>query len=55
MLIGYARDSTQDQNPELQIDALHSAGCEKVFQEKASDAKRNRPELMAAIGLSSPQ
>jgi DNA invertase Pin-like site-specific DNA recombinase len=49
MLIGYARVSTQDQNPELQLDALQKAGCEKVFVEKASGAQRERPELQAAL------
>ncbi len=49
MLIGYARVSTQDQNPELQLDALNKAGCEKVFVEKASGAQRDRPELKAAL------
>jgi DNA invertase Pin-like site-specific DNA recombinase len=49
MLIGYARVSTQDQNPALQLDALQAAGCEKMFIEKASGAQRDRPELSAAL------
>jgi DNA invertase Pin-like site-specific DNA recombinase len=49
MLIGYARVSTQDQNPELQQDALTKNGCEKIFTEKASGAGRDRPQLNAAI------
>jgi len=49
MLVGYARVSTQDQKPELQLDALHEAGCEKVFTEKASGAQRDRPQLIAAM------
>lgn len=49
MLVGYARVSTLDQNPALQIDALKGAGCEKLFIEKASGASRDRPELKAAI------
>ena len=49
MLIGYARVSTQDQTPALQVDALNKAGCERIFEEKASGAQRDRPELKAAI------
>ncbi len=50
MLIGYARVSTQDQKPELQLDALTAAGCERTFEEKSSGALRERPQLQAAIG-----
>lgn len=49
MLVGYARVSTQDQRPELQLDTLRAAGCERVFVEKASGAQRERPELQAAL------
>ena len=49
MLVGYARVSTLDQNPALQIDALKGVGCERIFIEKASGAQRDRPELKAAL------
>lgn len=49
MLIGYARVSTHDQNPDLQQDALKKAGCESIYIEKASGAQRERPELKAAF------
>jgi DNA invertase Pin-like site-specific DNA recombinase len=49
MKIGYARVSTADQNPQLQLDALLSAGCEKLFVDKASGADRERPELAKAL------
>lgn len=49
MLIGYARVSTRDQNPALQLEALSAAGCEKIFTERASGAQRDRPELRAAL------
>lgn len=54
MLVGYARVSTQDQNPDLQLDALKAAGCERVFVEKASGAQRDRPELSAALSFIRP-
>lgn len=54
MFIGYARVSTQDQTPQLQLDALKVAGCERSFVEKASGAQRDRPELQAALGYMRP-
>ena len=49
MLVGYARVSTLDQNPQLQLDALNQLGCAKIFTEHASGAQRDRPALKAAI------
>jgi DNA invertase Pin-like site-specific DNA recombinase len=49
MIVGYARVSTQDQNPQLQLDALAAAQCEQVFQEKATGKFRDRPELTACL------
>lgn len=45
MKIGYARVSTADQNLDLQIDGLKSASCKKIFSEKISSRKSERPEL----------
>lgn len=36
MLVGYARVSTLDQNPELQTDALLQAAFDRIFTEKCS-------------------
>lgn len=44
-LIGYARVSTDDQNLDLQRDALAKAGCATVYEEKASGKSSDRPEL----------
>lgn len=49
MLVGYARVSTQDQDLALQREALTTAGCERLFTEKASGAQRDRPALQAAL------
>lgn len=47
--IGYARVSTQDQNADLQSDALTAASCEKIFYDVASSAKSERQGLIEAV------
>lgn len=47
--IGYARVSTDDQDLALQLDALERAGCQTVYQEKASGKNAERPELNQCI------
>jgi Resolvase, N terminal domain len=46
MQIGYARVSTDDQDTALQVAALKSAGCERIYKEKASGGRWDRPELI---------
>lgn len=43
--LGYARVSTTEQDPGYQVDALHAAGCARVWTEKASGYRSDRPEL----------
>ena len=45
MKIGYARVSTYEQNLDLQIDDLKKNGCEKIYEEKVSGSKADRPIL----------
>jgi len=45
MKIGYARVSKTDQNLELQTDALHAAGVEKIYQDRLSGTKEDRDGL----------
>lgn len=54
MLVGYARVSTRDQSPALQLDALRAAGCERVFEETAGGARADRPQLTAALDFVRP-
>ena len=51
MLIGYARVSTDDQNLDLQRDALRAAGCEKIYEDRMSGAKAARPGLAQAMEM----
>jgi DNA invertase Pin-like site-specific DNA recombinase len=48
-LLGYARVSTTDQQPQLQVDALTAAGCYRVFTETASGARTDRPTLTQVL------
>ena len=47
--VGYARISTVDQNPALQLDALSAEGCVKVFEDRASGARADRAGLRSAL------
>ncbi len=49
MLVGYARVSKTDQDSATQVAALKAAGCEKIFREKASGGRWDRPELHRLI------
>ena len=51
MLIGYARVSTQDQNLELQREALMKVGCQKVYEDKVSGTRVDRPSLSKTLEM----
>ena len=47
--VGYARVSTVDQDPALQLNALAAAGCVKVFEDRASGARADRAGLRSTL------
>ena len=51
MKLGYARCSTLDQNLDWQIDALTKEGCDRIFQEKFTGTRKDRPELLRMIDM----
>ena len=53
-LIGYARVSTDDQNPELQLDALSAIGCDPIFQDYITGVDYDRPGLADALAALQP-
>jgi len=50
MRLGYARVSTKDQDTAVQVKALKAADCDKLFQEKASGGRWDRPQLHKLLG-----
>lgn len=49
MLLGYARISTLEQSLDLQLDALKLAGCEKIYSDRISGSKSERPGLTEVL------
>lgn len=54
MLIGYARISTGKQSDRSQIDALKTAGCEKIYSEEISGTIASRPQLDLLLEYARP-
>ena len=54
MIIGYARVSTQEQNLDRQLDGLRARGCERIYQEKMTGTKAERPEFQKMLAALRP-
>jgi DNA invertase Pin-like site-specific DNA recombinase len=54
MLIGYCRVSTQGQTLEIQIEHLQKVGCSKIYSEKVSGTRSDRPELQRLLRALEP-
>lgn len=52
--LGYARVSTQEQNLDLQLDALKKEGCKNVFTDKVSGVKSNKPSFEKLMEYARP-
>jgi DNA invertase Pin-like site-specific DNA recombinase len=52
--LGYARVSTNGKDLSAQVAELHAAGCVKIYREKASGAKSDRPELAKLLRAIDP-
>src|SRR6516162_7271696 len=48
---GYARVSTNGQDLALQEEALRNTGCTKIFAEKKSGTRSDRPKLMRLLSI----
>ena len=54
MIIGYARVSSNHQDTEMQMLALQAAGCEQIFEEKASGRNTKRRILRHVVAMLQP-
>lgn len=52
--LGYARVSTQEQNLDLQLDALEKEGCQRLFTDKVSGVKSSKPNFEKLMAYARP-